>query len=143
MVTSWSTTMVRLLLVWNDLNVGIPVKLFPEPDEEGKSEIDSVQYAALFADLVKKTQLTLSYLYSDPAGQQFQSLRLRTKQDTEFIVTDITKESNEYILVAIQNCKFSLEDEEEEGEAAEWTATMDWRINNKHKQPLTRAQRAG
>merc|ERR1719183_2726648 len=86
---------------------GIPVKLFPEPDEEGKSEIDSVQYAALFADLVKKTQLTLSYLYTDPAGQQFQSLRLRTKED------------NEYILVAIQNCKFSLDDEEEEGEEKE------------------------
>jgi hypothetical protein len=111
--------MVRLVFDSNFISAGIPVKLFPEPDEEGKSEIDSVQYAALFADLVKKTQLTLSYLYTDPAGQQFQSLRLRTKQDTEFIVTDITKENNEYILVAIQNCKFSLDDEEEGEEAAE------------------------
>jgi hypothetical protein len=111
--------MVRLVFDSNFICTGIPVKLFPEPDEEGKSEIDSVQYAALFADLVKKTQLTLSYLYTDPAGQQFQSLRLRTKQDTEFIVTDITKENNEYILVAIQNCKFSLDDEEEGEEAAE------------------------
>jgi hypothetical protein len=98
---------------------GIPVKLYPEPDEEGKSEIDAVQYAALFADLVKKTQLTLSYLYTDPSGTQFQSLRLRTKFDTEFIVTDITKENNEYILVAIQNCKFSLDEEDEEGEEKE------------------------
>ena len=98
--------------------LGIPVKLYPEPDEEGKSEIDAVQYAALFADLVKKTQLTLSYLYSDPSGQQFQSLRLRTKFDTEFIVTDITKEQNEYILVAIQNCNVNHE-EEEEGEEKE------------------------
>jgi hypothetical protein len=32
--------------------------------------------------------------------------------------------------VAIQNCKFSLDDEEEEGEEKEWTPTMDWRINN-------------
>jgi hypothetical protein len=47
---------------------------------------------------------------------------MRTAQDTEMIVTDYTAPGtgNEYILVAIQSCKFKLEEEfDEEGEKAE------------------------
>jgi hypothetical protein len=42
---------------------------------------------------------------------------MRTKQDTEMIVTDyITPSSgNEYILVCLQSCKFN-KDKDEEGE---------------------------
>jgi hypothetical protein len=45
-------------------------------------------------------------------------LRLRTKQDTEYIVTDVSKDNNEYILCAIQDCQITKEDEEGEEEAA-------------------------
>lgn len=43
---------------------------------------------------------------------------MRTKQDTEMIITDyITPSSgNEYILVCLQNCKFTLDEIAEEGE---------------------------
>ena len=45
-------------------------------------------------------------------------MRLRTKQDTELIVTDYTSPSsgNEYILCVIQQCIFKLEEADEEGE---------------------------
>ena len=88
--------------------------MFPEPDEEGNG-LPAVQYAALMADLVMKTKQTLAALFPDQGGQ-FTHLRLRTKFDTEMIITDISKESNEYILCAIQNCKFANPDEEEEAE---------------------------
>ena len=41
---------------------------------------------------------------------------MRTAQDTEMIVTDYTAPGtgNEYILVAIQSCKFAVEEEEDE-----------------------------
>ena len=98
------------------------MKYFPEDDEKMKP----VQYAALISNLVMQTKYTLGHIEGGAAegGAQaksgFHSLRMRTAQDTELIVTDfITPSSgNEYILVAIQNCKFSLEPEAE-GEAAE------------------------
>ena len=91
---------------------GIPVKYFPEA-------LPAVQYAALIADLVVKTKITLGTL--DPARDekaQFHYLRMRTKQDTELIVTDYTAPSsgNEYIMVVIQQSIFKLEDEIAEGE---------------------------
>ena len=46
---------------------------------------------------------------------------MRTKQDTELIVTDYITPggNNEYILVCIQSCKFGTEEDEEgEGEEA-------------------------
>ena len=98
------------------------MKYFPEDDEKMKP----VQYAALISNLVMQTKYTLGHIEGGPsegggmAKSGFHSLRMRTAQDTELIVTDfITPSSgNEYILVAIQNCKFSLEPEAE-GEAAE------------------------
>ena len=49
---------------------------------------------------------------------------MRTGRDTEYIVTEfVTPTSqNAYILVAIQSCKFSLDEDEggEEEEAKEW-----------------------
>lgn len=96
--------------------LGIPVKMFPEPDEEGNG-LPAVQYAALMADLVMKTKQTLASLFPDQGGQ-FTHLRLRTAQDTEYIVTDVSKDNNEYILCAIQNCKVTKDEEGEEGEAA-------------------------
>lgn len=94
--------------------LGIPVKHFPEDKIPATV---AVQYAALIADLVIKTKHTLKQL--NQGDQDFVYLRMRTKQDTEMIVTDyITPGSgNEYILVCIQSCKFS-KDEEEEGEKA-------------------------
>ena len=72
---------------------GIPVKYFPE-------EIPAVQYSALVSDLIMKTKSTLKQL--NPHGDSdFVYLRMRTKQDTELIVTDYTVGSNEYILVTI------------------------------------------
>jgi predicted regulator of Ras-like GTPase activity (Roadblock/LC7/MglB family) len=89
---------------------GIPVKHFPE-------DLPAVQYSALISDLVMKTKSTLKQL--NVADSEFNYLRMRTKQDTEVIVTDyITPGNNEYILVCIQSCKFGVdevEDEEEEG----------------------------
>ena len=43
---------------------------------------------------------------------------MRTKQDTEIIITDYITPggNNEYILVCIQSCKVGDEEEEEEGE---------------------------
>ena len=85
----------------------------------------SVQYAALIADLVVATKKTLGAiaLDKDPQSQNFVHLRMRTAQDTEMIVTDYTAPGtgNEYILVAIQSCKFKVDDEieGEEGENKE------------------------
>ena len=44
---------------------------------------------------------------------------MRTKQDTEFIVTNsqISGSTNEYILVCIQKSIFKVEEEEDEEEA--------------------------
>ena len=95
--------------------------MFPEPDEEGNG-LPAVQYAALMADLVMKTKQTLASLFPDQGGQ-FTHLRLRTKQDTEYIVTDISKDNNEYILCAIQNCNISKTEEEGEEEAVKEWAT--------------------
>ena len=79
----------------------------------------AVQYAALIADLVVKTKQTLGYISSqkDEKATQFEYLRLRTKQDTEMIVTNFvhTASGNEYILVVNQSCRFKL-DEEGDGE---------------------------
>lgn len=92
------------------LSVGIPVKYHPE------DVIPGVQYAALIADLVMKTKQTLKMLNS--GDSDFVYLRMRTKQDTEMIITDyITPGSgNEYILVCLQNCKFEKKELVVEGE---------------------------
>jgi len=44
---------------------------------------------------------------------------MRTKQNTELIVTDYISGSNEYILVTIQSCNFADEVDEEEAEGEE------------------------
>ena len=43
---------------------------------------------------------------------------MRTKQDTEVIITNYITPgtTHEYILVCIQSCKFAVEEEEGEGE---------------------------
>ena len=50
---------------------------------------------------------------------------MRTGQDTEFIVTEFVTPTtqNAYILVAIQSCKFTIDEEiaGDEEEAKEWT----------------------
>ena len=57
-----------------------------------------------------KTKQTLKQL--NQGDSDFVYLRMRTKQDTEMIVTDyITPSSgNEYILVCLQSCKFGKTD---------------------------------
>ena len=97
-----STTTVSNL--WKITVTGIPVKAFPE-------DIPSVQYAALVADLVMKTKSTLKQL--NQGDSDFVYLRMRTKQDTEMIVTDyiVPGTGNEYILVCLQQCKFKAEEE--------------------------------
>ena len=94
---------------------GIPVKHFPD-------SLPAVQYSALISDLVMKTKSTLKQL--NQVDSEFGYLRMRTKQDTELIVTDYITPggNNEYILCCIQSCKFG-EEEEEEGEegAANWS----------------------
>ena len=75
-----------------------------------------------------KTKQTLGYISNqkDEKATQFEYLRLRTKQDTEMIVTNYvaTASGNEYILVVNQSCKFKLDDEMdgEEGVAVWWEA---------------------
>merc|ERR1712127_757334 len=96
---------------------GIPVKSHPET-------IPAVQHAALIADLVLKTKQTLGSLdhQKDNEKASFHYLRMRTKQDTELIVTDYIPPSsgNEYILVVIQQSVFSIvEDEGEDEEGKE------------------------
>ena len=90
---------------------GIPVKFHPET-------LPAVQISALVSDLVMKTKSTLKQL--NQADSEFQYLRMRTRQDTEFIVTNsqMPGSTHEYILVCIQQCKFGAEEEEdnEEGE---------------------------
>ena len=97
-------------------DIGIPVKHYPE----GEDKIKPVQYAALFADLVKHTTFTLKSLgiIELHSLTGFQSLRMRTAKDTELIVTEFVTPTtqNAYILVAIQNCNFSLEEETGEGD---------------------------
>lgn len=87
------------------------MKYFPDNLEVMKP----VQYAALFSDLVKHTRFALKQLDINDHNslQGFQSLRMRTAQDTEYIVTEfVTPTSqNAYILVAIQSCKFTLDEE--------------------------------
>ena len=53
-----------------------------------------VQYAALVADLVVKTKQTLGSLDRTDSNAGFHYLRMRTKQDTELIVTDYTAPSS-------------------------------------------------
>ena len=100
------------------MSSGIPVKYFPDNEEIMKP----VQYAALFCDLVKHTRFALKQLDINDSNslQGFQSLRMRTGRDTEYIVTEfITPTSqNAYILVSIQSCKFKI-DEEEVGDEEE------------------------
>ena len=98
---------------------GIPVKYFPDNEDI----IKPVQYAALFTDLVKHTRFALKQLDINDQNslQGFQSLRMRTGDQLEYIVTEfVTPTSqNAYILVSIQSCKFEVEaeatGEDEEG----------------------------
>ena len=91
--------------------LGIPVKYFPDNEEI----IKPVQYAALFTDLVKHTRFALRQLdiIEQNSLQGFQSLRMRTAQENEFIVTEFITPTtqNAYVLVAIQSCKFTLDEE--------------------------------
>ena len=104
--------------------IGIPVKYFPDNEDI----IKPVQYAALFTDLVKHTRFALKQLDINDQNslQGFQSLRMRTGDQLEYIVTEfVTPTSqNAYILVSIQSCKFTIDEEiagdEEEGK--EWLA---------------------
>ena len=88
---------------------GIPVMHYPE-------DLPEVQYSALVIDLVMKTKSTLKQL--NPSDSEFGYLRMRTKDDTELIVTNYITPgtNNEYILVCIQSCKFGPEEVEEEEE---------------------------
>ena len=87
---------------------GIPVKHYPDDEENG---IPAVQYAALIADLVMKTKQTLR-IVTQGQEAEFSSLRMRTKKETELIVTDFMHSSgNEYILVAIQKNIFAEEED--------------------------------
>ena len=84
---------------------GIPIRHDLDPKYG-----DPVQYAAQIADLVMKTKQTLKDLaIPDP---EFVNLRMRTKQETEIIVTDCISNNQEYILVAIQDCRFNKKEEE-------------------------------
>ena len=98
---------------------GIPVKYFPE-------DLPFVQISALVSDLVMKTKSTLKQL--DPGNSDFVYLRMRTKQDTEFIVTNsqISGSTNEYILVCIQKSIFKVEEEEDEEEAKWYSCDKHW-----------------
>ena len=85
-----------------------------------------MQYAALVSDLVLKTKSTLRLLGDAKAPAEkfefgeFEYLRLRTKADTELIVTDFQTPGTgyQYILVCIQDCGGPKADSEEEGEDA-------------------------
>ena len=68
-----------------------------------------------------RTKQSLKNLYDekDKTDSEFVYLRMRTKEETELIVTDYISGSNEYILVTIQKCKFKDEASDEEGEKAE------------------------
>lgn len=57
-----------------------------------------------------KTKSTLKQL--NQGDSDFVYLRMRTKQDTEIIITDyiVPGTGNEYILVCLQQCKFKNEE---------------------------------
>ena len=100
---------------------GIPVQ-----KHASISETQAVQYAALVSDLVLKTKSTLRLLGDAKAPAEkfefgeFEYLRLRTKADTELIVTDFQTPGTgyQYILVCIQDCGGPKVDSEEEGDDA-------------------------
>ena len=102
-------------------SIGVPVKYFPDNEDI----IKPVQFAALFTDLVKHTRFALKQLEINEQNslQGFQSLRMRTGKENEYIVTEFVTPTtqNAYILVAIQSCKFKLDDiiEGDEEEAKE------------------------
>ena len=72
--------------------------------------------------MVKHTRFALKQLEINDQNslQGFQNLRMRTGKENEYIVTEFVTPTtqNAYILVAIQSCKFTL-DEEIEGEEEE------------------------
>ena len=53
------------------------------------------------------------------------TLRMRTKEDTELIVTDFVFNQYEYILVTIQNCNFLKNALDEDDEGKEWAYAAD------------------
>ena len=59
-----------------------------------------------------KTKMTLSKVQARPEEKTTEpytgpvTLRMRTKKDTELIVTDFVLNQYEYILVTIQNCNY-------------------------------------
>ena len=83
---------------------GIPVmhKFNSAVKDEARENDMAVQYSALISDLVMKTKSTLNQL-TNKTDSEFVYLRMRTKQDTELIVTDYITPgtNNEYILVCI------------------------------------------
>jgi hypothetical protein len=82
------------------------------PKAEAKDDAMAVQYAALVSDLMAKTKQTLTKLNPSSEKQQTETytgpvtLRMRTKENTELIVTDFVLNQYEYILVTIQKCDF-------------------------------------
>ena len=90
------------------------------------NEAIAIQYAALISDLMAKTKQTLSKI-QNPQDQKNPTegytgpvtLRMRTKEDTELIVTDFCDGKYEYILVTIQNCNYLKDKLEEEGDEGE------------------------
>ena len=100
--------MVRLITYWRF--IGIPIKY--QPRAEASDDAKAVQYAALVSDLMAKTKQTLTKLNPSSEKQQTETytgpvtLRMRTKENTELIVTDFVLNQYEYILVTIQKCEF-------------------------------------
>ena len=84
------------------------------------NEAIAIQYAALISDLMAKTKQTLSKIQDPKITTEVYSgpvtLRMRTKEDTELIVTDFCMAQVEYILVTIQNCNYIKDMLNEEGE---------------------------
>lgn len=89
---------------------GIPVKYMPKggPNDEA----NAIQIAALVSDLMAKTKMTLSKVQARPEEKTTEpytgpvTLRMRTKKDTELIVTDFVLNQYEYILVTTQDCNY-------------------------------------
>uniref|UniRef100_A0A7S3IAM3 Roadblock/LAMTOR2 domain-containing protein n=2 Tax=Fabrea salina TaxID=342563 RepID=A0A7S3IAM3_9CILI len=73
-----------------------------------------VQYGALISDLLFRARINIRKMDLQTQDTELQNIRIRTKRDTELIISQI----NDYFMLVIQQCEgqFSHDQEEEKEE---------------------------
>jgi hypothetical protein len=96
------------------VNLGIPIKRW----EKKISSEQSIHYASLFSDFWVVTKKVIqreiknndvNYFYFNNLQNDLETIRIRTKQYTEIIVSQV----GDYTIVAIQNCRPDFKEVEE------------------------------